>query len=157
MTDPREMTAATNPNSTPPVTPLFELFLDLPHPKASKECPGAFLIPAPHVNTPIATPDQVTRFAFPDVLVGHDAQEPTRLNKYDVYATQNTSFTRFTFSWQTSDGSRLHGHVRRYLPPHLTARTRYDVGRRGERALVILTRHSTADALFTAMLKYVFG
>ena len=140
-------------------TPLFELFLDLPHPHASQECPGAFLIPAPHLQTTeLATPEQVTRFAFPELLItpNHPEQQQhnTRLNKYDVYGIQNTSFSFFTFSWQTADGSRLHGHVRRYLPPHLIARTRYDVGRRGERALVILTRHSNT-ALFSAILKYV--
>lgn len=68
---------------------------------------------------------------------------------------QNESFLQFTFSLQLQTGSRLHGHVRRYLPPHLVARTRYDVGRRGERALVVLTRATGADLLYAAILKYV--
>lgn len=47
----------------------------------------------------------------------------------------------------------MHGHVRRYLPPHLVARSRYDVGRRGERALVIMTRATGADSLYASILK----
>jgi hypothetical protein len=170
----------------PAILPLFDLFLDLPHPRASPECPGAFVIPAPSLspsspqqqpgssnnNSSNAfiqqiTPHQVTPFAFPEVTTaGPTATTSTttttttsttrnELNQYDVYAMQTTA-AHFTFSWQLADGRRLHGHVRRYLPSHLSARTRYDVGRRGERALVLLTRHgTTTDALFPALLKYV--
>lgn len=151
------------------VLPLFDLFLDLPHPRASPECPGAFVIPAPASSSSSSssssflqqiTPHQVAQFAFPEIAaaVTDPSSSPanTRLNRYDVYATQTTN-AHFTFSWQLADGRRLHGHVRRYLPSHLAARTRFDVGRRGERALVLLTRHAgTADALYAAVLKYVF-
>ena len=149
--------------------PLYDLFLDLPHPAGSKSSPGPFLIPSPITNT-IADNElqailpQIARFAFPEydenVPTSPKSQQPPpnsseRINKYDVYAMQNESFIQFTFTLQLQSGQRLHGHVRRYLPPHLSARTRYDVGRRGERALIILTRATGADLLYTAILKYV--
>lgn len=153
---------ATPPQQSQPC-PLYDLFLDLPHPAASKSCPGPFLIPPP-VRNQVADEIDITRiayFAFPE----YDESSPTQqkpnaagssnLNQYDVYAMQNESFMQFTFSLQLQTGSRMHGHVRRYLPPHLTARTRYDVGRRGERALVLLTRATGADLLYTSILKYV--
>jgi hypothetical protein len=148
--------------------PLYDLFLDLPHPCASRSSPKPFIIPSPLANT-IAENEkqsilpQIARFAFPE----YDETAPTSpkhvrdnpvenvLNKFDFYAMQNESFKQFTFTLQLQSGQRLHGHVRRYLPPHLTARTRYDVGRRGERALVILTRATGADLLYSAILKYV--
>lgn len=138
--------------------PLYDLFLDLPHPNSSKTVnPGPFLIPSP-IACEITHEIQkllpnIARFAFPE----YDAQEqPTNfLNTHDIYASQSSGFTGFTFTLQLSSGSRLHGHVRRCMPPHLTARTRYDIGRRGERALVILTRATGADSLYAAILKYV--
>jgi hypothetical protein len=140
------------------------------------------LIPSPVVPNPVADEiqtilPQIARFAFPEydesASAAAAAAAPTTtppngdqpngtnnvvgngLNRYDVYAMQNESFLHFTFSLQLSSGARVHGHVRRYLPPHLTARTRFDVGRRGERALVILTRATGADLLYAAILKYV--
>ena len=156
--------------------PLYDMFLDIPHPAASPQCPGPFVIPTPP-NAPnsLETTEiqsvlpQIARFAFPDYDEAPQAQPPLSnnnnnnnsnsssnavLNKYDVYAVQaTTSFVHFTFSLQLQSGQRLHGHVRRYMPPHLTARTRYDVGRRGERALVLLTRQVGADLLYAAVLK----
>jgi len=135
------------------------MFLDIPHPAASKQCPGPFVIPAPPSNNALEQKEvqsilpQIARFAFPEY--DEAPQAPSTMNKYDVYAMQNVSFLHFSFSLQLQSGQRLHGHVRRYLPPHLTARTRYDVGRRGERALVLLTRQVGADLLFAAVLKCV--
>jgi hypothetical protein len=144
---------------------LYDLFLDLPHPAGSKACPGPFLISSPVTNNGITEQEmqaiipQIARFSFPE----YDETAPTSpriqynhadsLNQLDVYAMQNESFTQFTFTLQLQSGQRLHGHVRRYLPPHLGARTRYDVGRRGERALIILTRATGADLLYSAILK----
>lgn len=147
--------------------PLYDIFLDLPHPAASKTCPPPFL-----VNSPSADSDEVNkeitknvamiaRFAFPEYdqqqeearLAANPAIANSNLNRYDMYAVQHKSFQSFTFSMQLGTGIRLHGHVRRYMPPHLEARTRYDVGRRGERALVIMTRASGADMLYSAILK----
>lgn len=149
---------ASNATTSPP--PIYDLFLDLPHPAASSTCPGPFLIPSP-VKNPVdlktVTVPSVTRFAFPEYNVDQQQQQPQQqsLNRHDMYAMQNpfTQFTQFTFSLQLESGERLHGHVRRYMPPHLIARTRYDVGRRGERALVLLTRATGADALYAAILK----
>lgn len=185
-------TAGAVPNTAPPPQqqqspqsqpwPLYDLFLDLPHPAASKSCPAPFLIPSPvagnnnnnTINNPVADEiqsilPQIARFAFPeydpessppppptDAAAAAAVSSTSTLNGHDVYAMQNESFLQFTFSLQLQTGSRLHGHVRRYLPPHLTARTRYDVGRRGERALVILTRATGADLLYASILKYVF-
>jgi len=142
--------------------PLYDLFLDLPHPAASKSCPAPFLIASP-VQNPVQNEiqsilPQIARFAFPEYDDTATSQQQATtatatLNRYDVYAMQNESFLHFTFSLQLQCGSRLHGHVRRYLPPHLVARTRYDVGRRGERALVVLTRATGADLLYAAILK----
>lgn len=149
--------------------PLYDLFLDLPHPSASLSCPKPFLIPSPIANNGVSENEieailpQIARFAFPE----YDETAPSSpknaspessnvnnvLNKYDFYAMQNESFKQFTFTLQLQSGQRLHGHVRRYLPPHLSARTRYDVGRRGERALVLLTRATGADLLYSAILK----
>jgi hypothetical protein len=149
--------------------PLYDLFLDLPHPCASISSPKPFLIPSPIATNAIADIEiqaivpQIERFAFPEYdetaplspkkASDVPASSDRLLNKYDIYAMQNESFKQFTFTLQLQSGQRLHGHVRRYLPPHLTARTRYDVGRRGERALIVLTRATGADLLFSAMLK----
>lgn len=139
--------------------PLYDLCLDVPHPAASSSCPPAFLIASPVADPAVADElpkavSQIARFAFPEY--DEAAQQPDRqatLNKYDFYAMQAVSFQNFTFSMQLQSGARLYGHVRRYLPPHLVARTRHDVGRRGERALVILTRASGADHLYSSILK----
>jgi hypothetical protein len=171
--------AATSQQSHSPLPPLcwplLDWFLDLPHPAASKSCPGPFLIPSPVVPNPVADEiqtilPQIARFAFPEydesavsasasaassASNSNDPNGGNGLNRYDVYAMQNESFLHFTFSLQLSSGARVHGHVRRYLPPHLVARTRFDVGRRGERALVLLTRATGADLLYAAILKYV--
>jgi hypothetical protein len=158
------------PSSVAP-WPLFDLCLDVPHPACSSSCPPPFLIGSPVVDPSLAEElpknvPQIARFAFPEF--DESQQQPAAaannstaappaplplLNKYDQYAMQPKAFQNFTFSMQLSTGVRMYGHVRRYLPPHLVARTRYDVGRRGERALVILTRASGADQLYSAILK----
>ena len=145
-----------------PPWPLYDLFLDIPHPAASKQCPGPFVIPAaPGGSNGLEQSEiqsflpQIARFAFPEYEgpTSASVDAGAALNRYDVYAMQLPGFLHFTFSLQLQSGQRLHGHVRRYMPPHLTARTRYDVGRRGERALVLLTRQVGADALYAAVLK----
>jgi hypothetical protein len=152
------------PSSAP--WPLFDLCLDVPHPAASPSCPPPFLIGSP-VADPLLAEElpknvpQIARFAFPEFDEAQQQQQApassnnpeTALNKYDQYAMQPKAFQNFTFSMQLSTGVRMYGHVRRYLPPHLVALSRYDVGRRGERALVILTRASGADQLYSAILK----
>ncbi|GAX21700.1 hypothetical protein FisN_3Hh492 [Fistulifera solaris] len=140
--------------------PLFDLFLDVPHPAASSSCPKPFWVPSPARDDALMEEmqksiPQVASFAFPeyDQTSAPPASGASPLNRYDYHAMQNTPFLQFTFSLQLSTGARMHGHVRRYLPPHLVARSRYDVGRRGERALVILTRAAGADSLYASILK----
>ena len=58
------------------------------------------------------------------------------------------------FCCKLSNGTEVHGHVRRYLPYHAQAGGRRDVGRRGVRALVILTRNSGGGhQLYSGLLK----
>ena len=59
-----------------------------------------------------------------------------------------------TFSLLLSDGTtRVHGHVRRYLPPHADSHSRADVGRRGPRAMVLLTRAVGGERFYASVLK----
>ena len=151
--------AAVAPSAANPL-PLFDLFLDVPHPAASSSCPQPFWVASPVREDALMEEirksiPQVASFAFPEY--DQSSAPPTNtsaaLNRYDYGAMHNTPFLQFTFSLQLSTGARMHGHVRRYLPPHLVARSRYDVGRRGERALVILTRATGADSLYASILK----
>lgn len=83
----------------------------------------------------------------------YDASERSELNKLDVYVVGFRS-QRHTFSLLLSDGeTKLYGHTLRYLPRHRDAKTRADVGRRGARAMIILTRAAGADRFYTAILK----
>lgn len=151
------MTAATTR------TPLFDAFLDVPHPAASPGSAPVRVIPSSPDATlpPPALVQQVQQFAFPEYEGRHGAtltpppakQHPRPLNRYDQYAMQPKSFTSFTCTLQQADGTRVYGHVRRSLPAHEIARGRYDVGRRGERAWIILTRMAGAELLFSAILK----
>lgn len=75
------------------------------------------------------------------------------LNKRDVYLVGFRS-ERHTFSLVLRDGvTKLYGHTLRYLPRHRNSKTRSDVGRRGVRAMVILTRAVGGDGFYTAVLK----
>ena len=59
-----------------------------------------------------------------------------------------------TFSLLLSDGTtRVHGHVRRYLPTHADSHSRADVGRRGPRAMVLLTRAVGGERFYASVLK----
>jgi hypothetical protein len=152
-----------------PALPLFDLFLDLPHPAASSSCPPPFVMGAPSTTPEMeqelaAQLSRIARFAFPefdDATAQNVPREPL-LNRFSQYAMQPKTFQHYTFSLQlqqqqqqssSSSGVRLHGHVRRYLPTHVGAQTRYDVGRRGERAVVILTRVNGGDLVYSAILK----
>lgn len=59
-----------------------------------------------------------------------------------------------TFSHRLANGTTVHCHVRKYLPYHTQAAGRLDVGRRGVRALVLLTRNAGGgNRLYMALLK----
>lgn len=142
--------------------PLYDLFLDLPHPAAASSCPPAFSSGCPSNNPEIekeisSSMSRISRFAFPefDDSISHSIPRDTALNRFSLYAMQTKSFQNYTFSMQLQSGVRVHGFVRRYLPIHQVVNHRYDVGRRGERALVILTRFSGGDLIYASILKYV--
>ena len=146
--------------------PLYDLFLDLPHPAAAASCPPPFVLPSPLPNPgmeqELSAPDnlsRIARFAFPefDDATAQRIPRDKALNRFSQYAMQPKSFQNYTFSLQLQSGVRMHGFVRRYLPIHPIAKHRYDVGRRGERALVVLTRFSGGDLVYAAILKYVCG
>ena len=149
--------------------PLYDLFLDVPHPAASPGCPPTTIIGVPNAGSAEVNHDsieqelsksmpQIARFAFPEF--DQDASPPPPppdqappINRHDQYAMQPPAFQNYTFSLTLQSGMRVHGHVRRYLPCHIGAKSRYDVGRRGERALVILTRVTGADVIYASLLK----
>lgn len=155
--------------------PLYDLFIDVPHPSAasSTDSPPALVIgaPAPPQGAPPNNNNdsieqelqknmgQIARFAFPefdqDNAPPQTQQPPPPVNRFDQYAMQPPAFQNYTFSLTLQSGQRVQGHVRRYLPCHPGSKTRYDVGRRGERALVILTRVTGADVIYSAVLKMV--
>ncbi len=140
--------------------PLYDLFLDLPHPAAAKASPPPLIL-----RSPATSPDmekelnsnlsRIGRFAFPefDDATAQTIPRDTALNRFSQYAMQPKAFQQYAFSLQLQNGVRIHGHVRRYHPIHSAVKTRYDVGRRGERALVILTRTNGGDLVYSAVLK----
>jgi len=177
--------SATNGRTT---LPAYDLYLDLPHPAASAQCPPKMVVVPPQggdnggggsVNSEedgkIAaelsgdnTVARIARFAFPEfddqVHASEVAKKPPQppnsgsgLNRYDCYLlTPGTpASSHHTFAMQLSTGARVYGHVRRYLPHNINAKARYDVGRRGIRAMVILTRGSGGERFYAAMLKTV--
>ena len=79
------------------------------------------------------------------------------LNRHDLYLLTpgSPASCHHTFAMQLSTGARVYGHVRRYLPPNANAKARYDVGRRGIRASVVLTRGSGGERFYAAVLKTV--
>jgi hypothetical protein len=157
-TPPNSGAAPGRPQSS--AIPLYDLFLDLPHPAASSSCPPPFMLGAPS-NTPDMDKElssnitRIARFAFPefDDAMSQGLPREAALNRFSQYAMQPKSFQHYTFSLQLLSGVRVHGHVRRYLPVHPVAKSRFDVGRRGERALVLLTRSSGGDLVYSAILK----
>lgn len=81
-----------------------------------------------------------------------DLSSAAALNRYDMYLHSFTPF-QHTFGLQLTDGTRVHGHVRRYLPIHPDVKSRADVGRRGARAMVILTRATGGERFYASVLK----
>ena len=85
------------------------------------------------------------------------------LNKYDMYMQDYFFSNKATgpetayhsFAMQLSSGQRVYGHVRRYYPHHLVAKGRIDVGRRGIRAMVLLTRAAGGENFYHSLLKTI--
>jgi hypothetical protein len=140
--------------------PLFDLFLDLPHPAAAKSSSPPFIVRSPATSAEMekelnSNLSRIGRFAFPefDDEISQTVPRDTDLNRFSQYAMQPKTFQQYAFSLQLQSGVRIHGHVRRFLPMNPGVKTRYDVGRRGERALVILTRANGGDMVYSAILK----
>ena len=160
----------------PPVC-VYDLFFDLPHPTATTE--KTRIIDPPVTLSPILSeemykPDNIsrlTRFAFPEydevtqtqqlaseqegLLTSQGRTFGANLSKYDIYSVDFVVH-HHTFSILLSDGrTRVHGHVRRYLPQHSDSSARTDVGRRRPRAMILITRAIGGERFYTSLLKTV--
>eukprot|EP00986_Skeletonema_menzelii_P010410 scaffold5067_cov161-Skeletonema_menzelii.AAC.22 len=159
----------------PPVC-VYDLFFDLPHPIATEK---TRIIDPPVTLSPILSeemykPDNISRlarFAFPEydevaqlqqlaseqegLLTSRGRTFGANLSKYDIYSIDFVVH-HHTFSLLLPDGrTRVHGHVRRYLPQHSDSAGRTDVGRRRPRAMIILTRAIGGERFYTSLLKTV--
>ncbi len=159
----------------PPVC-VYDLFFDLPHPTANEKSrvidPPATL--SPMLSEEMCNPDNIsrlTRFAFPEydavaqtqqlaseqegMLTSRGRTFGANLSKYDIYSIDFVAH-HHTFSLLLSDGrTRVHGHVRRYLPQHSDSSGRLDIGRRRPRAMLLLTRAIGGERFYTTLLKTV--
>jgi hypothetical protein len=157
---------------------VYDLFLDLPHPSASANGERTLIIDPPVTVCPVLSqemynPENIARlskFTFPE----HDemtdatprdarAKRPTltsggrtfqaNLTKHDVYQL-DFLVHHHTFSMLLTDGkTRVHAHVRKYLPGHVDSLQRTDVGRRRPRAMVVLTRAIGGERFYSSLLK----
>ena len=164
---------------TPSTLPTcaYDLYLDLPHPAATARDRARIVDPPVTVSQSLYDemydPDNVLRlskFAFPEYdeagpsEAGYRARQRggvtsrgqavgANLTRHDVYLV-DFGACHHTFSLLLSDGrTRVHGHVRRYLPPHADAVGRADVGRRRPRAMVLLTRAVGGERFYGSVLK----
>jgi hypothetical protein len=78
---------------------------------------------------------------------------------HNDYYTTSTTQHHHTFSVLLADNkTRVHGHVRRYLPSHNDSQTRLDVGRRSSRVMVLLTRAQSGwgmEQFYSSVLKTI--
>ena len=164
-------------------TCIFDLFFDLPHPAASVTDRAKIIDPpvtiSPLLMREMYDADNITRlsrFAFPeyDESSPEAAQElaawreeagrlvtsrgrtfGAHLTRHDVYHVDFV-VQHHTFSILLSDGkTRVHGHVRRYLPTHEDSTSRMDVGRRRPRAMVLMTRAMGGERFYSSVLKTI--
>ena len=97
----------------------------------------------------------------PEATVAQMEGSAANLNRHDIYfkefyfSQRSPGPSYHTFAMQLSSGDRVYGHVRRYLPQHLVAKGRCDVGRRCFRSMVILTRVSGGEKFYHSLLKWV--
>lgn len=168
--------------NTTPCLPIYDAFLDLPHPCASSTVnerriiiappPGEAFAASKDVGMELATNEGIARvsnFCFPEYRAeSHLSANVTKadaasfpLNRHDVYlqdfyySNRSTGPSFHSFAMQLACGQRVYGHVRKYFPHHLNAKARIDVGRRGVRAAVLLTRHADAETFYHALLKII--
>lgn len=77
------------------------------------------------------------------------------LNQFDVCCF-SSRLVHHTFTLSLDSGrTRVYAHVLRYLPTHVDIKTRYDVGRRSERAMVLITRAVGGVKFYASLLRYV--
>ena len=177
-TNPQEPFSSSSDGSKldrPPIC-VYDLFFDLPHPTATEKSriidPPVTL--SPMLSEEMCRPDnmsRLTRFAFPEydavaqtqqlaseqegLLTSRGRTFGANLSKYDIYSIDFVAH-HHTFSLLLSDGrTRVHGHVRRYLPQHADSSGRTDVGRRRPRAMLLLTRAIGGERFYTTLLKTV--
>lgn len=135
--------------------PLWDMYMEVTHPHASRTVnapPVTLESPSKALQELLQDPQaagRIARFAFPEFNDNSPPPTSTELNRYDVYMTKG--FQHHSFSLQLSSGERVQGHVRRFLPARVG--NRMDIGRRGVRALVVLTRATGGDSVFACMLK----
>ena len=145
--------------------PIFDLFMDLPHPAADlKHFPVNF-IGAPSmddIDSQIQSDIQdqmreITFFAFPEydsTVVQEDEENgPIVTRRYAKTHLEVPGFQYYTFTMTLSSGDMIYAHVRRYLPPNKEAPFRPDIGRRLDRAMIIFSRYSGGDDVFLTVLK----
>ena len=93
----------------------------------------------------------------------HAANNHHHLTSRDIYHNDYyanaTNQHHHTFSILLADNkTRVHGHVRRYLPSHDESQTRLDVGRRTHRVMILLTRAqsgSGTEQFYNCVLKTI--
>jgi len=125
----------------PPITPLFDLFADVPHP-TSIDAPITITPPPPEGS------NEVTAFLSSDVGLREvacfsfdyrEAPRPTpALTRHAVYSYQFKA-KYYNFILRNKE-TVIYGHCWRYQPLHRDVESRSDVGRRTPRAMVVLSR-----------------
>ena len=149
-----------------PTMPLFDLFMDIPHPAAAE---NPTVAPAVVIGSPSedesdkdveedirSSIEKITCLAFPEydgsIAQASDGSASGKQG-CDKLMLEAPGFQHYTFTLKLETGSLVYGHVRRYLPTRDDALFRYDVGRRSGRALIIFSRFPGGDDFFAAILK----
>eukprot|EP00984_Skeletonema_dohrnii_P012813 scaffold5232_cov113-Skeletonema_dohrnii-CCMP3373.AAC.9 len=105
---------------------------------------------APTASTNNQTSASLSANVVPTMFVGGNNNN----NNSAPDKPSNSLPSYHVFCYKLDNGTVVHGHVRRYLPFHANAVGRRDVGRRGVRALVILTRNAGGgNRLYSGLLK----
>jgi hypothetical protein len=149
-----------------PVMPLFDLFIDMPHPAAT-ESPTV----TPAIVIGSSSEDESDRDVEDDIRGSIEQITSLAFPEYDGSISQATEgsasgkqngeklmleapgFQHYTFTLKLRSGSLVYGHVRRYLPTRDDALSRYDVGRRTGRVFIIFSRFPGGDDFFASILR----
>ena len=152
-------------NMANPSLPLFDAFLDIPHPAEVKDN-SEVMLPGSTDGTEgmeilddirDSLPD-ITCLAFPE-YDSSTAQESNgselsiEARRYTKHPLESPGFQHHTFRLKLQSGIFVCAHVRRYLPALDEVSFRYDVGRRLGRALIMFTRYPGGNDFFAAVLR----